>query len=499
MNKIAQILILLIGFASAIILVKGNNTVQKFLFNEDYSINTAEGDNYSSESSLVREVVIQNNSISSSAFDLQNAFNTVAKVATGAVVSIRVFSKKKVNQYGNFFGNDEFLKKFFGVPKGGNPQTRQSEAFGSGFLISKEGYLLSNNHVIDGATEIKIRFKDNEREYTASVIGSDPDTDVALLKINEKGPFPYLKLGNSDNVKIGDIAIAIGNPFGLSHTFTTGVISAKGRTGIIGNKYENFIQTDVAINQGNSGGPLLNLNAEVIGINSAILSKSGGSIGIGFSIPINMAKSVSDQLRKTGKVTRGWIGIYFDQVSSDIAEALNVPKNSVLVAKVVEDSPADKAGIIAGDVLYLFEGKPIKGGSDLVNKIGSYPLGSKIRIGLIRNGKKIKLSIILESQKKEIKEVKENKIGISVRELTKKEKKDLRNKKPIGVVIIKIEQNSILFRSGIKAGDIVLSINKKAITSIKFFTKMIKKIKKGKKILFQIKRGDSIRYFVIRF
>lgn len=456
----------------------------------------------SSTSTPLAGIISVNNTISSSAYDLQKAFNTVANVATRAVVSIQVTVPVQSGRIPEFFGNDEFFKRFFNIPKQQEP--RKSEAFGSGFLIDPEGYLLSNNHVVENAETIKILFKDNDKTYTATVVGNDPDTDIALLKINEPGPFPYLVLGDSDKVQIGDIAIAIGNPFGLSHTFTTGVVSAKGRSGIVGNRYENFIQTDVAINRGNSGGPLLNLNGEVIGINSAILSKTGGSIGIGFSIPINMAKNVAEQLRRDGKVNRGWVGIYFEEVNSDVAEALNVPKRSVLVSQVVENSPAEKAGIIAGDVIYSFDDKAIKNGNDFLNKISVKSKGEKIHLGIIRNGKKIRLNVVLgEEQGTKVAQnqqnsqpKKNNLLGIIVRDLSPSEQTKLgRN---YGIMITSLHPQSPLLSTGVKTEDILLTLNKQKIKNISDFNKKLKKIEKSDKVLIQLQRGRSVRYIIVR-
>ena len=217
---------------------------------------------------------------------------------------------------------------------------------GSGFIVSKDGYLLSNYHVISQADEIAVVFKDSEKEYEVKVIGVDKETDIALLKIVAKGTYPYLKLADSDKVNVADIAVAIGNPFGLSHTLTTGVISAKGRTGL-GNRYEDFLQTDVAINPGNSGGPLLNIYGEVIGINSMIFSRGGGNIGIGFAISSNMAKRIMNQLKEDGKVTRGWLGIRIDNLPKEVAKAINIDHGIQIIA-VEPKSPADRSGVKSG-------------------------------------------------------------------------------------------------------------------------------------------------------
>ncbi len=444
-----------------------------------------------------------------SLLSLQQAYNNVAYQTLGSVVSLQVESEAQVNN--SPFNNDEFLKRFFGLPRNNPQQRRRAESYGSGFIISPDGFLLSNFHVIKDATKIKIVFKDSEKEYTASVVGSDEDTDIALLKIDSNESFPFLKLANSDEVRIGDIVVAIGNPFGLSHTFTTGVVSAKGRVGVIGNRYEDFIQTDVAINPGNSGGPLLNLLGEVIGINSAILSRSGGSIGIGFSIPINMAKNILEDLKTSGKVTRGWIGIEFQEISEDLAEALNVSRNGIVITRVIEESPASKADVEAGDILSEFNGQRIKNGRDLINKLAAVKVGERASLTLLRDGKTVRTRItILERAEDQVasqgndNDFRGNQgvkvgdyFGIEVVNMDKEALERYKVNSAVGVLVSSISRNSALTEKGLRVGDLIKSINKKPTINTSSYKRVAAEVKKGQKVLFTVQREERIFYLVI--
>lgn len=466
--------------------------------------------NYSQSSPAVRTINNLPKSLEEQgnvAMSLQGVYNYIANQAIPAVVSLQVESSQSSSGSPFFPGQEDFLKRFFGfeeVPE------RFSQAFGSGFIISPDGYLISNHHVVKGAKKITIQFKDDNKTYTAKVVGSDPDTDISLLKIEQEGEFPFLRMGNSDNTQIGDIVVAIGNPFNLSHTFTTGVISAIGRSGIANNKYENFLQTDVAINPGNSGGPLINLSGEVVGINSVIISRGGGNIGIGFSIPINMAKSIVDQLREKGKVVRGWMGIAYSEISADVASALNIEKKGVIISRVIEDSPAEKAGLQGGDILVSFNKKEIIRSADLLNEIAKTPIGKRVPLEYLRNGKKSSANIRLSVAQDEIAQnddfstgddsspSSEKYVGITVRSMDKDLLAKYRVKRPIGVVVDTIDQRTSLFLSGVRVDDIIEEINRKSITSVSTFESTMKKIDEGEKILLKIRRDNSVFYFVVR-
>ena len=440
------------------------------------------------------------------ALSLQGVYNYIANQAIPAVVSIQVESAQSSSGSPFVPGQEDFLKRFFGfeeVPE------RFSQAFGSGFIISPDGYLISNHHVVKGAKKITIQFKDDSKTYTAKIVGSDPDTDISLLKIDQDGEFPFLKMGNSDNTQIGDIVVAIGNPFNLSHTFTTGVISAIGRSGIANNKYENFLQTDVAINPGNSGGPLINLSGEVVGINSVIISRGGGNIGIGFSIPINMAKSIVDQLREKGRVVRGWMGIQYSEISADVASALNIDKKGVIISRVIEDSPAENAGLQGGDILISFNQKEIVRSADLLNEIAKTPIGKRVTLEYLRDGKKSRTTIRLtvaqtdeiaenEDIPDEDKPASKKYIGITVRSMDKDLLSKYRVKAPFGVVIDTIDQRTSLFLSGVRVDDVIEEINRKKIASVSAFESTMKNIDEGEKVLLKIRRDNSVFYFVVR-
>ena len=283
---------------------------------------------------------------------------------------------------------EDFFERFFGGPMPQEPRPQQS--LGSGFLIDKEGYILTNNHVIENAGMIMVKLA-NEKEYEAKVVGRDPRTDLALIKINARGDLPVVRLGDSEGLQVGDWVIAIGNPFGLGQTVTAGIVSAKGR--VIGQgPYDDFIQTDAAINPGNSGGPLFNTKGEVVGINTAIFSQSGGNIGIGFAVPVNMAKGLLPQLKAKGRVSRGWLGVSIGPVTDEAAQQLKLKdKKGALVMDVVERSPADRAGLQQGDVIISFDGKDVAGAMDLPRLVGNTPIGKEVTLRVIREARPLDL------------------------------------------------------------------------------------------------------------
>ena len=281
---------------------------------------------------------------------------------------------------------EDFFERFFGGPM---PQeSRPQQSLGSGFIIDKEGYILTNNHVLENAGTISVKLA-NEKEYEAKVVGRDPRTDLALIKITARADLPVVQLGDSDTLRVGDWVIAIGNPFGLGQTVTAGIVSAKGR--VIGQgPYDDFIQTDAAINPGNSGGPLFNTKGEVVGINTAIFSQSGGNIGIGFAVPISMAKGLVPQLKAKGRVSRGWLGVSIGPVTDEAAKELKLKdKKGALVMEVVERSPADRAGFQQGDVIVSFDGKDVAGPAELPRLVASTAIGKEVSLRVIREGRSL--------------------------------------------------------------------------------------------------------------
>src|SRR6266436_4669587 len=353
-------------------------------------------------------------------------FVALAKKMRPVVVNIsttQVSEGRGPQEFGSPFGEDDpfndFWKRFFGGPVPRGPQRQQS--LGSGFIIDADGSIVTNNHVVENAQKIVVKLLADEQEYEAKVVGRDPKTDIAVIKINAKTPLPTATLGDSDRLEVGEWVVAIGNPFGLDSTVTSGIVSAKGRH-IGQGPYDSFIQTDAKINPGNSGGPLLNLRGEVIGINTAIFSRSGGNIGIGFAIPVNLVKELLPQLRGKGKVTRGYLGVLIQKVTPEIAESLGMEKGyGALVANVSKEGPADKAGVKVGDVITEFDGKEVKDSGDLPIIVARTTVDKKVRMKVLRDKKEIVLSVAVGELKDEevVAAVPEKgELGLTVQRLT---------------------------------------------------------------------------------
>lgn len=400
------------------------------------------------------------------------------------------------DSFRDFFG-DDFFERFFGQP----PHDYKLRSLGSGFIIDKEGYIITNNHVIEGADEIKVRLSDKE-EFDAKIIGRDAKTDVALIKIDPPKELPVAKLGNSDELRVGEWVMAIGNPFGLDQTVTVGIVSAKWRK-IGAGPYEDFIQTDAAINQGNSGGPLFNTRGEVVGVNTAIFSTSGGSIGIGFAIPINLAKNVVEQLKEKGRVVRGWLGVVVQIVTPELADSFGLEnKKGALVADVEEDAPADQAGIKKGDIILTFDGKEIKEMRDLPLIVAQTAVGEKVGVGVLRNGKslafKVTVGELKEGEADTFADEKSRKdVGMEVSELTRELARKYGISETRGVVVIYVENDSPAERAGIREGDVIIEVNRASVVNLDEYYEAIKEAKKGDKILFWIKRGRSSQFVVV--
>ncbi len=387
--------------------------------------------------------------------------------------------------------------------------TRKITSLGSGFIVDKSGYIVTNNHVIDGADEISITLSTGTRSYKAKVIGSDPKTDIALLKIETKSELPYLEFANSDVTRVGDLAIAIGNPFGLGGTVTAGVVSAKARY-ISSNTLDDFIQTDAAINQGSSGGPLCNISGEVIGVNSVIMSTSptGGSVGIGFAIPSNIVQPIIKQLREKGKIERGWLGVKVQNMDQDIANGLGLSESKgALVTNIVKGSPADKAGIKVGDVIVKFDDKEIVAMNMLPRIVGETVINKKVSIDVLRDNKTVQLSVIIEkpandnpfeSSSVDSKSLPVNEkilLGLTVQNLSPELKLKYSITEEKGVVVIAIDENSISSLAGIMQGDVIISVNQKQINNIEEFEKEVEKMKKAGKetiVLLLSRRGETL-------
>lgn len=399
----------------------------------------------------------------------------------------------------------ELFEQFFKNPhqnKNGKPRTQKRTSLGSGVITSADGYILTNNHVIENADEIHIRFA-NHKEYEAKIIGRDKMTDIALIKIEPEGKLPFVNLGDSDTLRVGDWVVAIGNPFGFEQTVTAGIVSGKGRT-LGGGAYDNFIQTDASINPGNSGGPLFNLEGQMVGINTAIYSRSGGNIGIGFAIPVNMAKNVMTQLRASGQVTRGWLGVRIQTVNQDIAEqfGLNRPYGA-LVGQVDKESPASKAGIRQGDIITRFKGKEISEMTMLPTLVAQTAVGDKAKVTVFRKGKEKTLTVTIGKLKDHAdlsdEAAKETaSLGMTVQELTPELAESMQIDQATGVLVTNVEEGSPAAMAGLKRGDLITEINQEPVTNIKSFGKQLAQSKNDKRILLLAQHGSNSRYVVIK-
>jgi len=427
-------------------------------------------------------------------------FSELAAMVSPSVVNIRTVKTMKGGgsvykhfQPGPFKDNDpfnEFFEKFFGE---NGPRNFKQRSLGSGFIIDKEGYIVTNNHVIENADKIKVVLS-NDKEFDAKIIGRDPYTDIALIKIKPKRDLPSVKIGNSDTLEVGEWVVAIGSPFGLEHTVTAGIVSAKGR--VIGSgPYDNFIQTDASINPGNSGGPLLNMKGEVIGINTMIIA---GGQGIGFAIPVNLAKGIIDQLKNSGEVTRGWLGVTIQDLKGELAEYYGVQGGEgALVVDVIPGDPADQAGIKPKDVIAEVNGKKIKSSRDLTSIIAGIGVGEKAKVMVLRNGKKKTFTVEVGKRPDKIASSKDiplkqgDELGIRVSNITPEIAQRFNIKRNTGVMVIGVELNSKAAEAGFQRGDIIIEINRKNIKDVNEYKKVIKKIKKGKEIAFLVERMNA--------
>ena len=397
----------------------------------------------------------------------------------------------------------DFFERFFGDQMPDNQPKQRQQATGSGFLISEDGYIVTNNHVVDNAEKITVRTLD-KKVYTAKVVGQDPKTDVALIKVDVEG-MPFAKLGDSDQLKVGEWVLAIGNPFGLDHTVTAGIVSAKGR--VIGaGPYDDFIQTDAAINFGNSGGPLFDFHGRVVGMNTAIIARGQG---IGFAVPVNVIKDIVSQLKDKGKVTRAELGVMIQPVTDELAESFGLKnKAGAIVSQVLEGSPAEKAGIRQGDVIVSFNDVEVQDFHDLPKIVNIQPVGSKAKVGIIRDGKSMTLTVKLGEQKdrsakaKEIDEEKSTdtpKLGLKIQDITPEIAEGLGISKKEGVVVTGVNPDSPALAAGIKKGDVVLEINRTAVENTSQFAQLVKKADQDKPLLLLVQRGQNTLYIPLKW
>ncbi len=421
------------------------------------------------------------------------ALSDIVKHVKPAVVNIS--SRKVVRPNAGVYRQDPFFGRYFGLP-----QEQPQNSLGSGFIINKDGTILTNNHVVQNADEIDVKLSDG-RKFVAKVIGTDPKTDIAVIRIQGgNGDFPIVPLGDSNNLEVGEWVVAVGNPFGLGQTVTAGIVSAKGR--VIGaGPYDDFIQTDASINPGNSGGPLFNLNGDVVGINTAIIASGQG---IGFAIPISMAKSTVDQLLQNGKVSRGYLGVGIQDVTADLAKSFGLnSEKGALIASVYPGGPAEKAGIEAGDIILNFNGKNLETSHDLPLFVSQTPVGTNVMVEVLRKGGKKTLQVQvgeLEKAERELAQAEKvsSELGLAVQELLPQQAEQLGLKERKGVMVVKVIPGSQADWVGIRPGDVILEVNNTRVDNLGEYSAAIQKIKFSELVRMFVKRGNLTSYFAFR-
>jgi Do/DeqQ family serine protease len=424
----------------------------------------------------------------------QQAFTNLVKVVTPAVVNISTVSKKKLARpaielspfFGEFFDEEPV-----------HPRYRKESSLGSGFIINRDGYIITNDHVVRDAESIQVKLS-NEKVYDAKIVGSDPKSDIAVIRINAKEPLPVAVLGDSDKLQVGQWAVAIGNPFGLDRTVTVGVVSATGRSNMGIETYENFIQTDASINPGNSGGPLLNVNGEVIGINTAIVAAGQG---IGFAIPVNMAKRIVEQLISKGSVTRAWLGVAIQPVTEEIAASFGLDKaKGALIAEVMAGSPAEKAGLKQGDILVTFDGKEVKDARQLQLAVAEAAVGRQVVAEIFRDGRMQKVNLQLasgdssEARKPRPARAATAWLGLDVDELPRSKAQTGVS----GVMVTAVEPDSVAAGSGIQRGDIIMSVNQRKTGNLQEYAAAMKDAEKRGSAALLVRRGSASIYFAVK-
>jgi len=418
------------------------------------------------------------------------AMASVVEAVKPAVVNI---STVKTVRLRDPFFDDPFFRRFFGEPFG-IPRERRQTGLGSGVIVDPSGYILTNNHVIRGADEIKVTLFD-KREFKGKVIGTDPKTDLAVVKIDAKD-LPYIELGDSDKLKVGELVIAIGNPYGLNQTVTMGIVSATGRANVGIADYEDFIQTDAAINPGNSGGALVNARGELVGINTAIFSTTGGYQGIGFAIPSNMAKAVMEQLIKNKKVIRGWLGVSIQALTPDMKKHFGLKEDrGVVINQIFENSPAEKAGLKEEDIILQYNGKDITDPTQLKNLVANTPPGKEVELKVFRDGKVFSVKVTIEEPPQEVVAARgeyENALkGVVVQNITPEARKELQIPPRItGVIVADISEDSPA-QGYLQKGDVIMAINRTRINNTKDYQKIVSKLKEGELLLFIYRDGQT--------
>ena len=440
---------------------------------------------------------------------MQDAFVQVAQSVKPAVVNIATTERPRPTEgrrspqvppffrgpFRDFFGED-FFERYFGEP----PQ-RERHSLGSGVIVDSRGYILTNNHVIEQADEIEVRLSD-KRKFSATVVGKDPKTDLAVIKIDATGALPVARLGDSDKIRTGEWAIAIGNPFGLDQTVTVGVISAVGRADMGITTYEDFIQTDASINPGNSGGPLLNLQGEVVGVNTAIVASGKG---IGFAIPINMAREIKDRLIAQGKVVRAWLGVGIQELTEELAAQFGVkPEDGVLVGNVMADTPAERGGLKPGDIIQEFNGNKISNVRQLQREVAQSPIGSPARLQVLREKQPMTLTVVLGEQPTDLRAGREpspaevtEQFGLTVQDLTPELRNQLRLTNVDGVIVSGVDEAGAAARAGVRPGDVITEVNREPVKSARDFTRILGQMRRGANLLLLVRRDGNSRFVVV--
>jgi serine protease Do len=444
--------------------------------------------------------------VPSQILETSKAFSEIVSAVSPAVVNIS--TTKVVRRDTLPFSEDPFFDLFKPFHDFGLPKKWKEQSLGSGVIVSKDGYIITNNHVVEQSEDIRVTLFD-KRSFRGKIVGADPKTDIAVVKISADN-LPSVPWGDSDKLQVGEFVLAIGNPFGLSHTVTMGIISAVGRANVGIADYEDFIQTDAAINPGNSGGPLVNVKGELIGINTAIFSRSGGYQGIGFAVPSNMSRLVMDQLMKEGKIVRGWLGVTIQDITPELSQKFGLKDSKgALVGDISKGSPAEKSGMLRGDVILEFNGKEVKSVGSLRNMVSQSKVGSQVKLKILRGGKEYQMTVTIAELPKEVagsptepspENIQKNAFsGITVMDLTKEIARQLglgANEK--GVVVVKIEQGSSADEAGLKKGDVIQEIDKRKVAGLGDFNKITSSIEPGDTTLLFINRGGRRFYITIK-
>lgn len=432
-----------------------------------------------------------------------SSFTEVAQKVSPSVVNIsteRVVHRSGDPTFRHFegpFGKDDPFKDFFERFFGEIPRRQfKQRSLGSGFILDRQGHIVTNFHVIENADKIKVKLK-NDKEYDAEIVGHDSKTDIALVKLKQGGSFHAVNMGDSDRLKVGEWVVAIGSPFGLEQTVTAGIVSAKGRVVGFG-PYDDFIQTDASINPGNSGGPLVDMKGDVVGINTAIVSRSGGNVGIGFAIPINLARSIIDELKTSGEVVRGWLGVAIQDLSPELAEYYGVKDGKgALIGEVFPGDPADKAGLKPKDVIVEIDGKAVEDSRALSRRIAGVPVGKEIAVKVIREGDEqtFGVKIAKRTEEKETasgKQAEEEDLGMAVANLTRELAARFDLLETEGVVVVRVEEEGSAADAGVEEGDLILEIDHKAVKSLDDYISKVKNVKKGETVSFLVKRSRAL-------